>query len=481
MKSYLKFIIPLSISLIAGSCNRNFEEINTDNSRIKDPTSGSLLNPVLYSMSSYGYNRANDFTFDLMQVSIDFPNEGNIISRYYMTDKTGQGMWNTSYLWLKQVRDMMEIAKKEGDNNNLAIATILNAWIYANLTDSFGDIPMTEASQLDTGVQKPVFDQQKDVYLALLDQLNQANSMLDVKKKLVESDILYKGEAATDGIMKWKKFANSLSLRLLTRILAKNGEINVYERIRKIVSDPVNYPVFTSNADNAAIDISGIAPYLPPIARPQDFTTSRAAGEFFVNTLIDNNDPRIPFFLTKAKDLKNKDIGYKGAPAAYPLGTVFDYQPSQLSQNLAKAPMKLFMMTYSEVQFIMAEFSYKGIAAGNTKAYYENGVKAALEQWGTEMPVNYFSNQKVAFNNTFEQIMLQKYIALFFIDHQQWFEQRRTGLPKLPNNGGLQNEGKMPQRYMYTTQSRVLNPDNYKKAVQQMGGDDINVKVWWNK
>jgi hypothetical protein len=60
-----------------------------------------------------------------MQVSIDFPNEGNITSRYYMTDKTGQGMWNTSYLWLKQVRDMMDIAKQEGDNNNLAIGTIL--------------------------------------------------------------------------------------------------------------------------------------------------------------------------------------------------------------------------------------------------------------------------------------------------------------------------------------------------------------------
>ena len=77
--------------------------------------------------------------------------------------------------------------------------------------------------------------------------------------------------------------------------------------------------------------------------------------------------------------------------------------------------------------------------------------------------------------------MLQKYVALFFVDHQQWFEQRRTGLPKLPNNGGLQNEGKLPQRYMYTTQSRVLNSENYQKAVQQMGGDDINIKVWWNK
>lgn len=38
-----------------------------------------------------------------------------------------------------------------------------------------------------------------------------------------------------------------------------------------------------------------------PIARPQDFTTARVAGEFFVNTLLDNNDPRIPVFLTKAK------------------------------------------------------------------------------------------------------------------------------------------------------------------------------------
>jgi len=163
------------------------------------------------------------------------------------------------------------------------------------------------------------------------------------------------------------------------------------------------------------------------------------------------------------------------------LGTYFDYQPSQLSQNLAKAPMRLFMMTYSEVQFIMAELSYKGIITGNTKSYYETGVKANLEQWGSEMPANYFSNPKVAFNNSFEQIMLQKYVALFFVDHQQWFEQRRTGLPKLPNNGGLQNEGKLPQRYMYTTQSRVLNSENYQKAVQQMGSDDINIKVWWNK
>jgi hypothetical protein len=67
-----------------------------------------------------------------------------------------------------------------------------------------------------------------------------------------------------------------------------------HERIRKIVNDLINYPVFTSNADNAALDISGIAPFYHLLRAPQDFTTARAAGEFFVNTLLDNNDPRIP-------------------------------------------------------------------------------------------------------------------------------------------------------------------------------------------
>ena len=102
--------------------------------------------------------------------------------------------------------------------------------------------------------------------------------------------------------------------------------------------------------------------------------------------------------------------------------------------------MRLFMMTYSEVQFIMAELSYKGIITGNTKSYYETGVKANLEQWEPKCRPTISAILKLPFNNSFEQIMLQKYVALFFVDHQQWFEQRRTGLPKLPNNGGLQNE-----------------------------------------
>ena len=64
---------------------------------------------------------------------------------------------------------------------------------------------------------------------------------------------------------------------------------------------------------------------------------------------------------------------------------------------------------------------------------------------------------------------------------KQWYEKRRTGYPVLPNNGGLLNDGKMPQRLMYPTQPKILNAENYQAAVQSIGGDNINVINWWNQ
>lgn len=480
-KILLSTAFALSLIML-NSCDRTFEEINTDTSSIKNPSAGSFLMPIQYEMGTYGYNRANDFTFDIMQVALSFPNEGNTISRYYLTESTGNGFWNTSYKWLKQVKELKEAGEREQNNNYVAISKVLNAWIYANLTDAFGDIPMSEALNLEGNIARPKYDKQKDIYINLLDDLKMANSMFEINKVLPEGDLFYHAETNTDGILKWKKFCNSLSLRLLTRILKRNGEVNVHERINEIVNDPATYPVFQNNADGATLDISGVAPLLPPLARPQDFTAYRASGEFFTQTLVDNNDPRLSKFFTQAKSIpENQNIGYKGAPSGYALGTTFNYQPSNLNQNLAKAPLKVLILPYAEVQFILAELAYKGIIAGNAQTFYENGVKAAIEQWGNTVPANYFANPKVAYNGTLEQIMLQKYVALFFVDHQQWYEHRRTGLPVLPNNGGLLNNGKMPQRMQYPTTTKIQNYDNYLKAVQQMGGDDINVKMWWNQ
>lgn len=481
-KVLLNTLLIAGLSLVPVSCSRSLDEVNSDTSRISEPVASKLLVPVQYNMSAVNYMRANDFTFDIMQVSLDFPNEGNTLSRYNITENTGAGFWNNSYKWLKQVKDMKFAADRDNDPNYLAISMVLNAWIYSNLTDTYGDIPFSEASSLDEGMTQPKFDRQKDIYVKLLDDLKTANSLFVTTKTLSGTDIFYKSESDANGIVNWKKFCNSLSLRLLTRILSRNGEVNVHQRINEIISNPTVYPIFQSNAETAKVNITGVAPLLPPITRPQDFTTGRAASTFFVETLKANNDPRMAMFFGQAKSIPaNANIGYKGAPSGYAYGTAFNYQPSNMNQNLAKAPLNILVYPYAELQFILSELAFKGVIPGNEQPYYENGVKATIEQWGSVMPANYFANPNVAYNGTLERIMIQKYIALFFVDQQQWFEKRRTGFPVLPNNGGLLNNGIMPSRLMYPPNPRVLNTGNYQAAVQQMGGDDINVKVWWNK
>ena len=115
------------------------------------------------------------------------------------------------------------------------------------------------------------------------------------------------------------------------------------------------------------------------------------------------------------------------------------------------------------------------------EAAYKKGVKAAIEQWGIDMPADYFDNPAAAYDGTLERIILQKYYALYFVDYQQWFDYRRTGFPVLPKEAGMENNQQMPVRFYYPIEVRNNNPENYQEAVGWLGADDFNTKVWWEK
>src|SRR5690606_4803127 len=153
--------------------------------------------------------------------------------------------------------------------------------------------------------------------------------------------------------------------------------------------------------------------------------------------------------------------------------------PSNLIRDLGIAPtMTITIMDYPEVEFIKAELAQKGIIQTDANTHYEAGVKASIERWGATLPADYFTNPLAAYDGTLERILLQKYIALFFKDYQQWFEYRRTRLPALPVNDGMLNDKIMPVRFRYPVIAQITNTENYQKAVQSMGGDGINTKVW---
>ena len=478
MNRLKNIVIVLLLGSLSFSCTKDFEEINTDPNKIEKISPGTLLNPILYEMSSFNTLRADAFTFDLMQSALPFPSVAGGVHRYDVSESAGNSTWNTYYRWINNVKEMRAAAVKAEDKNYEAIALTLNAWIYSNLTDAFGDIPMSQAARGDEGLYQPVFDTQQQIYTTLITDLERANSLYDASKAMIYgTDILY-----NNNVTNWRKFSNSLRMRLLLRV-SKRTELDSYAKLATIINNPADNPVFTSNSDAAVLKITGVIPNVSPWGRAIDFTTFRATAAFFIDNLNDFNDPRLAKWNTLARTADGKNtIGYKGIPSGYDgPESQFAYLPSNFNVALATAPMTSVIMTYAEVELIKAELAQKGKISGSAANYYQNGVKAAIEQWGATLPSNYFANPKAAYDGSLERIMLQKYYALFFNDYQQWFEYRRTGFPILPKGAGMLNNQIVPVRFRYPTTVVTNNNENYKKAVSNMGGDDINTKVWWEK
>ncbi|WP_114777469.1 SusD/RagB family nutrient-binding outer membrane lipoprotein [Botryobacter ruber] len=471
-------VLMVALSCVSVSCTDDFEEINTDPNRIEKISPGTLLNPILYEMASFNTSRSDAYTFEIMQVALPYPSPSGGEHRYDIGDNAGNSTWNTYYRWLTNIKEMHAAAVAAQDPNYEAIALTLNAWTYSLLTDSFGDVPMDEAARGDEGIFYPAFNTQEEVYRRILGDLETANSLFDTSKDMIYgTEILYGNDAAD-----WQRFCNSLRLRLLLRV-SKRTEMGSFEKMAAMINDPAKYPVFTSNDDAAILQIPGIPPLISPWGRAVDFRTGRAAAEFFVDNLNNMNDPRLSKFFGQAR-LKDgtTTIGYKGIPSGYAGGEAqFDFTPSNLNIALVTAPMIAVIMSYAEVEFIKAELAQKGVITSDAQTHYENGVKAAIEQWGATVPAGYFENPAAAYDGTLERIMLQKYYALYFNDYQQWFEYRRTGLPVLPTTEAMLNNKQVPVRFRYPASVQISNSANYRKAVETMGGDDINTKGWWEK
>ena len=154
MKTIKTFsILLILLSLTLGSCD-NFTELNKDPNRIDKVTPGALLNPILYNLAVFNWNRSNSFTMELMQVSLPTNSSGGV-SRYNFSDNAGSSTWDTYYLWLNNIKEMETLAITFNDPNYQAVALTLRSWVMELLADSFGDVPMAEASNGSDGIFQP--------------------------------------------------------------------------------------------------------------------------------------------------------------------------------------------------------------------------------------------------------------------------------------------------------------------------------------
>jgi hypothetical protein len=427
-----------------------------------------------------------------MQVDAPRSSSSAGIHRYFINPG---GVWTSFYGNMADIEDIISISDKLGEKNYKAIALVYKCWAYSMLTDIYGDIPYSEAAKALDGNYTPKFDAQKDIYTQILKDLATANDLFDDTKALTYGgDYVYPSNSLTGGkntgIQRWKKFCNTLRLRLLLRLLRKNSELEVNSQITAILADPVKFPVFASNTDDGIFRYPNVTPFFNPYytARQLDWRDGTYFTKYFLSKLNADNDPRravwaIPVTVNGVQVYQGIESGYP-TTVEYVVGANSSYTDAlKTSANLG------VMITFAEEEFIKAELALRGYNTGKTpKIHYENGISASMTQWGAVMPSGFLSQPGVAYNSTastdaqLEQIMIQKYYAYFFVDYQAWFEKRRTGYPVLPRGTGIPAENKFPYRIPYPTYLQSLNPDNYNKVVTGMGGkDNSDGKVWWDQ
>lgn len=509
MKNFKIIIIAILVLGLMQSCTKNFIETNTNPNETENAYPYQFMANAFINSVSANMSRNRSFNNELMQVTVSIGDGDGKVFRYDFRRSWADYIWGAHYSEITNFKEMYKKAIEPVTFNRSyqAIAIIGQVWLYSILTDMYGDIPYSQSNLAgDSLILEPKFDKQEDIYFDMLHRLDSANTLLQIKESTetidATNDPIYKGD-----LTKWRKFNNSLYLRLLLRVADKKSPNQNYvlNKIKEILStEKDRYPIMGSNDDSAILRWTNDGAYISPFksTRAQDFRAV-ALCSFFLDYLRDTNDPRIDIPTYGTSGINRMGIApvsgnYVGVPSGYAAGSedyskmsyFYSFDQNNGVNSLQTEPITGMIMPFAELQFIKAEAVLKGWIEGNIEDYFYSGVENNIKLWiptWTVTAKEHLSKSdrewkdNVSFAEKMEQIHFQKYQALFMADMQQWYEYRRTGHPILPKGKGLKNNGEMPARMYYPVIVQSANPTNYKLAVQQQGPDEINTKVWWQK
>ncbi|KAB7731321.1 SusD/RagB family nutrient-binding outer membrane lipoprotein [Rudanella paleaurantiibacter] len=484
MKAFFLFI---GVMLTVSSCTGDFDAMNTD------PNNPTALSPQY--LLPYGIEKVVDRSWGgrdrFERLNLDgamlwmqyltrniYSNEGDnygLSVAFY--NNNWKALYNDGLVNFQRMVSLSQPGGKFQNTNYEGIAMVMRTWTFSLLTDLYGPIPYTEALKgtAEQPVYSPTYDEMDKVYAGMLADLKTANEKLVVGGPAVSGDILYNGD-----ILKWKKFANSLRLRLANRQAAKKATES-RAIMAEILGDPAKYPVFASNADNASLKCTEVLSsnnelYLVMV---NDSRTDWNVSKTLVDKLTDLADPRLTVYAQPNKD--GKYVGHaNGLPDA--IATTYLGSSSNIGTYFIQKTSPQVIMTYGELNLILAEAALDGDISGSAQTYFEKGMTASFEQYGLKMTDTYL---KTVGTVTREKVMEQKWIALFGQGLEAWTEYRRTGLPVLPAKDPravFENDGVLPTRLPYPTSEASLNNANLAKALTMIGGkNDTKAKLWWSE
>jgi hypothetical protein len=510
-----KYVVATLFAILVSmtGCDKGFEELN------KNPLLLTSINPVyeLVTAENMFSEQTHYYSIIVQQVGLIIGGQeagGNFNIR---NDNFMNSMWGSAYGNIKELTAIINTLEGNPDRTNLYnMARILKAYNAMLLVDTYGDVPYSEAGQALDAVFLPKYDGQQAIYTDIETELKAATDALDATKKIETGDMFFKGDIA-----KWKKFGNSLLLRLGMRYSKSNT--SKAQSIVQTATDATRGGVITTNDDNVYI------PYNATQNNPGNsgFLAGTKhnwhAGRPFVDYMYTNRDPRMQYIVCRYSDPSSASGGTIDTVLSHQVGSPYGYDESTIStdplypgmigsaykysqlnrQRCLRVDAWHYLVTAAQTQLLMAEARYRGwITTSTAQAYYENGITQALSEKdifsdtrGGASPITpaqitaYLARPNIAYADAtaLKQINEQYWLASFLTWHEGWCNFRRSGYPQLTRMNYSKEDADVHSsadgfihRMCYTGREYSVNKDNVTAAATAIGGDKLTTRVLWD-
>ena len=478
-----KIVLLIAFMALSVSCSDDITGLNADT---KNPTTTkseylftNAQKTLVDQMVNTSVNRNVFRLFSQYWTETTYPDE----SQYDITTRTIPD-FHFRTLYRDVLRDLKE-AKMLLDaevpvsaeqtailNNKKAIVDILTAYSYSVLVDTFGNVPYSEALDIEAH-PLPKYDDAQTIYKDLIAKLTTDSGLLTSgATSFGSADLIYGGNAT-----KWKKFANSLKLRLSVNM---DDVDHAYASAQ--ITAAVAAGVITSNADNTNLNYLALQPNANPLYA--DLVVSGRNDFVPANTLVNKmntlSDPR----RAKYFDLKTGATDYSGG--VYGASNNFAAY-SHISSTIADPKFSGTLFDYTEVEFLLAEAAARGIAvSGAAITHYNAAITASMQNWGvTDADIAiYLAQANVVYDavNWKKSIGEQAWLGLYNRGFEAWTSYRRLDFPVLAvPTTTYNNLTSVPVRYSYPSSEQTLNATNVTAAITAIGGNALTTKIFWDK
>jgi Susd and RagB outer membrane lipoprotein len=494
------------------SCTDHFDELNTNKTKLTSLDASAVGNT--FAGAQYRSIFANWQTFQSLfadlqsqyfaNTAVNFDSDRNVMVGNWLNGAFG-GFYAQA---IPPLLGVLESTKPGGISENPAIYAIANIWkvqMFLPRTDYWGPIPY---SQVGNGEKSVAYDSQEAIYKDFFAILKKSADDLKAFKGqtvLGNNDQIYNGS-----VDKWILFANTMRLRLAIRVSGVDPALAKTEAEAAVAGG-----LLSTNADDAFLKTTTNS--LNPMNQATGWNEFRMSAAM-ESVLKGYNDARMSKFYAPVPGTVNTFKGLRNGYSKADLGLAENAPGANSNVATTFLPDNQFVnpfliMNAAEAHFLKAEGALKGwnMGSGTAKEFYETGITTSMRQWGitdaaaitayingtstpialndkvktpalSDIPVKWSDDA----SKRLEQVITQKWLALYPNGHEAWAEYRRTGFPKLYPRVNSDNPdvpaNAVVRRTPFTIGESQTNAPGLAIGKDKLGGaDNAATRLWWNK